>query len=108
MHFELWNDNSGFKPYTNIDLKCAIHVGDVVFGYWNSPSRVQITAIRKDVNFCSRLEGCANKNQIIISEEVNKLVMDQFDTNRIHIPKNERMKSFEHVEHVSEIIRPKF
>ena len=54
-HLELWNNYFGFKPYTNIDLKCAIHVGDVIFGYWNSPSRVQITAMGKNVNFCSRL-----------------------------------------------------
>ena len=107
-HLELWNNYFGFNPYTNIDLKCAIHVGDVIFGYWNSPSRVQITAMGKNVNFCSRLEGYANKNQIIISEEVNKLVMDKFDTNKLYIPKSERMKSFKHIDHVYEIIRPKF
>ena len=107
-HLELWNNYFGFKPYTNIDLKCAIHVGDVIFGYWNSPSRVQITAMGKNVNFCSRLEGYANKNQIIISEEVNKLVMDKFDTNKLYIPKSERMKSFKHIDHVYEIIQPKF
>src|SRR5688572_9088740 len=86
-HLELWNN---------------------YFGYWSSPSRVQITAMGKNVNFCSRLEGYANKNQIIISEEVNKLVMDKFDTNKIYIPKNERMKSFKDIDHVYEIIRPKF
>jgi class 3 adenylate cyclase len=39
-HLKLWHYYFGFNPHTNIDLKCAIHVGDVVFGYWNSPSRV--------------------------------------------------------------------
>ena len=106
-HLELWNNYFGFNPYTNIDLKCAIHVGDVIFGYWNSPSRVQITAMGKNVNFCSRLEGYANKNQIIISEEVNELVMDKFDTNKLYISEPERMKSFKHIDHVNEIIRPK-
>ena len=105
-HLELWNNYFGFNPYTNIDLKCAIHVGDVIFGYWNSPSRVQITAMGKNVNFCSRLEGYANKNQIIISE-VNELVMDKFDTNKLYISEPERMKSFKHINHVNEIIRPK-
>ena len=62
----------------------------------------------KNVNFCSRLEGYANKNQILISEEVNKLVMDKFDANKLYISEPERMKSFEHIEHVYEIIRPKF
>jgi len=34
--------------------------------------------------------------------------MDKFDTNKLYIPKSERMKSFEHIDHVYEIIRPKF
>jgi hypothetical protein len=34
--------------------------------------------------------------------------MDKFDTNKLYIPKNERMKSFKHIDHVYEIIRPKF
>ena len=107
-HLKLWNNYFGFKPHTNIDLKCAIHVGDVIFGYWNSPSRVQITAMGKNVNFCSRLEGYANKNQIIVSKEVNELVIDKFETNKLYIPKSERMKSFKHIDYVYEIIRPKF
>ena len=91
-----------FNPHTNIDLKCAIHVRDVVFGYWNSPSRVQITSMGKNVNFCSRLEGDANKNQIIISEGVNELVMAKFETNKLYIPETERLKSFKHIDHVYE------
>ena len=46
-HLELWNNYFGFKPYTNIDLKCAIHVGDVIFGYWNSPSRINYSNGKK-------------------------------------------------------------
>ena len=91
-HLEIWNNYFGFKPHTNIDLKCAIHIGDVIFGHWNSPSKSTVTAMGKNVNFCSRLEGYANKNQIIISEEINKLVIQNFDTNKLYIPKSERMK----------------
>ena len=61
----------------------------------------------KNVNFFSRLEGYANKYQIIISEGVNELVMDKFDTNKLYISETERMKSFKHIDHVYEIIRPK-
>ena len=54
----------------------------------------------KNVNFCSRLEGDANKNQIIISEGVNELMMDKFETNKLYIPETERLKSFKHIDHV--------
>jgi class 3 adenylate cyclase len=62
----------------------------------------------KNVNLCSRLEGYANNNRIIISEELNELIMDKFDTNKLYIRTNERMKSFKHIDHVYEIIRSKF
>jgi hypothetical protein len=62
----------------------------------------------RSLDFCSRLEGYANKNQIIISEEVNELVMDKFETNKLYIPETERLKSFKNIDHVYEIIRPKF
>jgi len=48
-----------------------MHIGQVVFGYWYSPLRSQITAIGDDVNFCSRLEGFDDNDQIIISKELN-------------------------------------
>ena len=60
------------------------------------------------LNFVVDLRDYANKNQIIISEEVNKLVIDKFNANKIHIPKSEMMKSFKHIDHVYELIRPKF
>ena len=63
---------------------------------------VQITSMGKNVNFCSRLEGDANKNQIIISEGVNELVMAKFETNKLYIPETERLKSFKHIDHVYE------
>ena len=33
--------------------------------------------------------------------------MDKFDTNKLYISEPERMKSFKHIDHVNEIIRPK-
>ena len=40
-------------------------------------------------------------------QRVNELVMDKFDTNKLYISEPERMKSFKHIDHVNEIIRPK-
>ena len=33
--------------------------------------------------------------------------MDKFETNKLYIPKTKRLKSFKHIDHVYEIIRPK-
>jgi len=87
-----------YKPTTNINLKCAMHIGQVLFGYWYSPLRSQITAIADDVNFCSRLEGFADKDQIIISKD------NTFRTKKIKIPEDKKLKTYEHVKYVYELI----
>ena len=97
-----------YKPTTNINLKCAMHIGQVLFGYWYSPLRSQITAIGDDVNFCSRLEGFADKDQIIISKELNnelgRLPNNTFRTKKIKIPEDKKLKTYEHVKYVYELI----
>ncbi len=98
-----------YKPTTNINLKCAIHIGEVLFGYWYSPLRSQITAIGDDVNFCSRLEGFADNDQIIISKEFNNEMRkitnnNTFRTKKITIPEEKKLKTYEHVKYVYELI----
>ena len=63
-------------------LKCGIHVGYVLFGLLETKFRNQITLVGTNVNFASRLEGIAEKNQIIVSKEVIDLVKNSyyFDT----------------------------
>ena len=97
-----------YTPTTNINLKCAMHIGQVVFGYWYSPYRSQITAIGDDVNFCSRLEGFAENDQIIISKELNnvlrKTTNNIFRTKKIRIPEYKKLKTYEHVNYVYELM----
>jgi class 3 adenylate cyclase len=97
-----------YKPATDINLKCAMHIGQVLFGYWYSPLRSQVTAIGDDVNFCSRLEGLADKDQIIISKELNnelrRLPNNTFRTKIIKIPEDKKLKTYEHVKYVYELI----
>ena len=107
-HMKILYSHYNYKPTTDINLKCAMHIGQVLFGYWYSPLRSQITAIGDDVNFCSRLEGFAGKDQIIISKELNnelrKITNNIFRTKKIKIPEDKKLKTYEHVKYVYELI----
>ncbi|HEX5186383.1 MAG TPA: adenylate/guanylate cyclase domain-containing protein [Nitrososphaeraceae archaeon] len=108
-HMKILDSHYDYKPTTNINLKCAIHLGEVLFGYWYSPLRSQITAIGDDVNFCSRLEGFANNDQIIISKELNnelrKITNNNiYRTKKITISEEKKLKTYEHVKYVYELI----
>ncbi len=85
-----------------------MHIGQVLFGYWYPPLRSQITAIGGDVNFCSRLEGFADDDQIIISKELNnalrKMTNNAFRTKKIKIPEDKKLKTYEHVKYVYEFM----
>ena len=89
------SSHSDYNPTTNINLKCAMHIGQVVFGYWYPPLQSQITAIGDDVNFCSRLEGFADNDQIIISKELNnalrKITNNTFRTKKIKISEDKKL-----------------
>jgi class 3 adenylate cyclase len=107
-HMKILYSHYDYKPATNINLKCAMHIGQVLFGYWYSPLRSQITAIGDDVNFCSRLEAFADNDQIIISKELNdalrKITNNTFRTKKIKIPEDKKLKTFENVKNVYELI----
>jgi len=110
-HMRILHSHYGYKPSTNINLKCAMHIGQVLFGYWYSPLRSQITAIGDDVNFCSRLEGFADNDQIVISKELNdtlrKITNNTFRTKKIIISEDKKLKTYEHVKYVYELIGKK-
>jgi class 3 adenylate cyclase len=66
----------------DVYLKCGIHIGNVLFGLLETKDRNQITLVGTNVNFASRLEGIAEKNQIVVSKEVIELIGNSyyFDT----------------------------
>jgi len=107
-HMNILYHHYDYKPTTNINLKCAMHLGQVLFGYWHAPLRSQITAIGDDVNFCSRLEGFADNDQIIISKELNnalrEITKNTFRTRKLKIPEDKKLKTYEHVRYVYELI----
>ncbi|MGI9011897.1 MAG: adenylate/guanylate cyclase domain-containing protein [Nitrososphaeraceae archaeon] len=96
--------NFNLKSNVDINLKCGIHIGKVLFGYWHTPLRAQITAIGNEVNFCSRLESFADLDQIIVSEQMKNIIKHDFLTKEIEIPENKKLKSYEDVRYVYEII----
>ncbi len=111
-HMKILYSHYDYKPTTNINLKCAMHIGQVLFGYWYSPLRSQITAIGDDVNFCSRLEGFADNDQIIISKELNNALRkitnnNIFRTKKIKIPEDKKLNTYENVKYVYELIGKK-
>ena len=63
----------------DISLKCGIHIGDMLFGLLETKYRNQITLIGSNVNFANRLEGIAEFDNIIASEDIIKLVKDKFE-----------------------------
>jgi len=66
----------------DIYVKCGVHIGSVLFGLLDTKSRNQITLVGTNVNFASRLEGIAEKNQIVVSKEMINLIGNSyyFDT----------------------------
>ena len=63
----------------DISLKCGIHFGDVLIGLLETKYRNQFTLIGSNVNFANRLEGVAEFDNIIASEDIIKLVKDKFE-----------------------------
>jgi adenylate cyclase len=61
-----------------INVKCGIHTGGLLFGIIDTEYRNQITVIGSTVNFASRLEGEAKKDNIIVSAETKEKVQNIF------------------------------
>ena len=85
------------------------------YAYWSSCVWILVFSSSKsdycngdDVNFCSRLEGFADNDQIIISKELNNalrnITNNTFRTKKIKIPEDKKLKTYEHVKYVYELI----
>ena len=100
---KIWREH--FNQEINlINLKCGIHIGDVLFGILAMGTRFQVTAYGSTVNLASRLEGLADNQQIIISKEVKEIVEKNFQTHPIPINSDNQIKSYPDIEEVYEIV----
>ncbi len=62
----------------DVYVKCGVHIGSVLFGLLETKSRNQITLVGTNFNFASRLEGIAEKNQIVDSKEMINLIGNSY------------------------------
>jgi class 3 adenylate cyclase len=70
-----WIKQANLNPKNvEINVKCGIHTGDLLFGIIDTEYRNQITVVGSTVNFASRLEGKAENDEIMISEETKEKV----------------------------------
>ncbi len=95
---KMWNHFYGQK--ISIKVKCGMHSGIVFCGLIEAGTRNQITVVGDDVNLASRLEGIAEDNQIIVSEVLRNMVEDDFNFQERKLKPEEKIKSFDHIEHV--------
>lgn len=69
-----WIKESNLNPKNvEINVKCGIHTGDLLFGIIDTEYRNQITVIGSTVNFASRLQR-PNKRSRIYSPSMKKNV----------------------------------
>ena len=63
----------------SVNFGVGVHVGEAVVGNIGSVHRMDYTAIGDTVNTASRIEGKAEKGELLISEETYELVKDRID-----------------------------
>jgi class 3 adenylate cyclase len=78
---EFCNEFNGKEP--DISLKCGMDNGTALFHYFNTVTRNTITILGPTVNFASRLEGMAVKDEIIVSKTLMNMVKDSYNFEEI-------------------------
>jgi class 3 adenylate cyclase len=79
---------------TDFNLKCGIHSGNVLFGFWKSKHRSQITAIGNEVNIASRLVNIKNylKDDIKKSIKDDEIILSKQSKNKYSSLKNNKIR----------------
>jgi adenylate cyclase len=102
---EIWKKQFHHKV-TTIDLKCGINTGETLIGKLSTIERDQFTAFDPTVNLASRLEGRAEDNEIIISENTKNKIeyKNKFKLKTIMIDPNHKIKAFEYIDRYYEVL----
>lgn len=72
-----WNTRAGSG---NLHVRMGINSGYCTVGNFGSENRMDYTIVGREVNAASRLEGAAQRGQILISNTTYELVKDDFET----------------------------
>jgi class 3 adenylate cyclase len=80
-----------------IDLKCGIANGIAHPYYFSTQTRNSVILFGSTLNFASRLEGIAENDEIVVSNDLRELIKKQYELEERKIPKAKkcRIKSFE-------------
>jgi class 3 adenylate cyclase/plastocyanin len=102
---EIWKKQFHHKV-TTIDVKCGINTGETLIGKLSTLERDQFTAFGPTVNLASRLEGRAEDNQIIISENTKNKIeyKNKFKIKTIMVDANHKIKAFEYIDRYYEVL----
>jgi class 3 adenylate cyclase len=87
---------SDIQDIGRIDLKCGINYGPAYAYYFNTPMRNSVILLGSTLNFASRLEGIAQTDEIIVSEDVMNMIREKYELKTIRGLKG-KIKSFEEV-----------
>lgn len=80
-----------------IGVKCGINTGSAIVVNIGTDTQDQFTAVGTSVNFASRLEGLANKDQLLVSTTTKSRIETSFLLDRFEVSNNTAIKGFEKV-----------
>lgn len=100
---KIWKDQFGLS-IEHIYLKCGINRGEALVGKIDTEKRDQFTVFGSTVNLASRLEELAEKNQILVSEEIKNIIENKFILKEISVNPDHKIKGFEHIKKYYELI----
>jgi class 3 adenylate cyclase/plastocyanin len=89
-----------------IGVKCGINTGSAIVVNIGTDTQDQFTAVGTSVNFASRLEGLASKDQILVSTTTKSRIDKDFSPRRITVSSSSVIKGFEKVNEYYEIGGP--
>ena len=80
-----------------IGVKCGINTGSAIVVNIGTDTQDQFTAVGTSVNFASRLEGLANKDQLLVSTTTKSRIETSFLLERFEVSNSAAIKGFEKV-----------